>query len=132
MLNGGYRVQTVESLLVRRSLEPFPRREDRDSRNTLAAFTRLVPAQGVGRLRWKEIPCNLCAAALRDRDDCRPIGRSWIRVVDDDRAAGGEGGVDQLFLPALRLPVMPHGILADVLVSGREPVPVERRLARRR
>ena len=123
-------VELIETLLVGRFIEALPGREDRDVGNTVPPLTRSIPAKGVGCLRREEVTCNMGAVTLGYRDNCRPIRHAGIGIVDNDRTTGREGCVDQLSLASLRLPVIAHGILADVLVSPGKPFLVERRLAR--
>jgi hypothetical protein len=123
--------QVVESFGIRWRLESLLRHEDRDVRDAVATLARSIAAKRNLSLRWEEVACNVCAEASRDGDNRRAIGRPGIRVVDDHRAAGGQGLCDQLVLPALRLPVGPHGVLADKVVGRRKAVAVKRRLAGR-
>jgi len=129
LLVDGNRVELIEPLPVGRFLEPLAGREDRDSGDTVPPLARSIPAKGVGCLRREEVTCNLGAVTLGYRDNCRPIRHARIGIVDNDRTTGREGCVDQLFLASLRLPVIAHGILADVFVSPGKPFLVERRLA---
>ena len=122
-------VELIETLRIGRFLEAFAGREDRDVGNAVASLAPSIPANGVGRLRREEVTCNLGAVSSGDRNHGRPIRHAWICIVDDDGTAGREGCVDQLFLAPLRLPMIAHGILADVLVSPGKPFGVERRLA---
>lgn len=124
-------VQTVEPLLVGWFLEPLACHKDGDIGDTVAPLALPISAKGDGGLRRKKIAGNLCAVTSRYRDNGRPILHAGIGVVDDDGASGGEGGGDQLFLAPLRVPVMAHGILADMLVTAGKPFAVERRLAGR-
>jgi hypothetical protein len=122
-------VELIETLLVGRFLEALPGREDRDVGNTVAPLARSIPAKGVGCLRREEVTCKLGAVTPGYRDDCCPIRHAGIGIVDNDRTTSRKGGVNQLFLASLRLPVIAHGILADVFVSPGKPFRVERRLA---
>ncbi len=70
--------------------------------------------------------------ASRDGNDGSAIADGGIRVIHRDGAAGRERSVDQLVLAALRLTVVAHGILADVIMCAGKPLQIERRLARRR
>ena len=122
-------VEPIETLRIGRFLEALPGRKDRDGGNTVAPLARSIPAKGVGRLRREEVTCNLGAVSPGYRDNCRPIRHARICIVDNDGTAGREGCVDELLLALLRLPVIAHGILADVLVGPGKPFAVERRLA---
>jgi len=124
--------QVVESFRIGRGLESLLRHEDRDVWNTLAALARSIAPHGSGRLRQKEVACNVCAAAPRDRDDRRAVGHAGIRVVDNKGASRGQGLGNQLLLPPLRLPVVAHGVLADHVVGGGKAFAVKGRLAGRR
>ena len=122
--------QVVESLLIGRQLESLPRREDSDVGYSVPTLTGAVAPKrdrGIGR---KEVACKVSAEATRDGNDWRTIGHPRIRVVDDHRVAGGERLGDQLLLAALRLPVVPHDVLADKVVRAGKALAIERRLAR--
>jgi hypothetical protein len=66
---------------------------------------------------------------LRDSDNCRTIDDAGIGIVDDHGSPDGERRVDQLLLSTLRLAVVAHDILADVLMGRSQSFAVERRLA---
>jgi len=123
--------QVVESLGICWRLESLLRHEDRDVWNAVATLARSIAPQGDRGLRRKEVACNVCAEAPRDRDDRGAICHPGIGVVDNKRAARGEGIGDQLLLPSLRLPVVAYGVLADQVVGVGKAFAVEGRLAGR-
>ena len=118
--------QVVESFVVGRELESFPRREDRDVRNTLTTLPRAIAAKGHAGIRWKEVACHVGTEAAGDGDGWCTIGNSWIRVVHHDGSTRGKCFSDQLFLAALGLPAVPHGVLADEDVRAGKTLAIER------
>lgn len=131
LLDDGDGVQVIESFGIRRQLKPLPGGEDRDVRNAVATKTGAIAAKGNHRLGREEVTCNVCAEAPCNGDDCRAIGHARIGVIDNDRPPRREGLGNQMFLPSLRLPVVPHRILADQVVRARKVLAVESGLARR-
>ena len=123
--------QVVESLGIRWRLEPLPCHKDGNVGDAVAALTCPVATQRDLGLRREVVACNVCAEASRDRNNRRAIDRPGIRVVDNNRASGGKRRFNQLFLPVLGLPVVPHGVLADKIVSRGKAFTVEGRLAGR-
>lgn len=123
--------QVVESFGISWRLESLLCHEDCNVRDAVATLACSIAAQRHLSLRREEVACNVCAEASRDRDERRAIGHPGIRVVDDNGASGGEGLRDQLLLPPLRLPVVPHGVLADKIVGRGKTFTVESRLAGR-
>jgi len=118
--------QVLESFVVGRRLEALPCRKDRDGGDTFAPLTSAVAAKGNTGVRWKEVTSHFGIETSREGDDRRAIGNPWIRVIDDHRSAGGKSLGDQLFLPALRLPVVPHDVLADQDVRAGKAFTIER------
>jgi len=120
------REQVLESFVVGRRLEPLARRKDRHGGDTFAPLTSAVAAKGNTGVRRKEVTSHFGIETSRDGDDRRTIGNPWIRVIDDHRSARRKSLGDQLFLPALRLPVVPHHVLADQDVRGGKAFTIER------
>lgn len=132
LLFDGDSEQVVESFGISWGLEPLLRHEDSDIRDAVATLACSIAAKRDLSLRREEVTCNVCAEASRDRNNRRAIGHPGVRVVDDNGAASGEGLCDQPLLQALRLPVVPHGVLADKVVGRGKAFAVEGRLAGRR
>ena len=124
--------ESIEPFVIGGHLEPLPRRKDGNRGNPGAPFACAVAAQRVTRVCRKEVACNLRAAATANRDDSRAFRHRRIGVVDDHRPAGSEARVDQVFLAALGLAVVAHGVFADQVVRRRKTFTIERALAGRR
>jgi hypothetical protein len=120
----------VEPLRGLGRLEPFPDGEHGDVGHARWRLARPVAPQRVRGVGIEEVGDCRDAVLPRHAQDGRAIGTARVGVVDHHRPAGGEVGSHQLLLALLRSSGMPHEILADVRVCGREALLVETRLAR--
>ena len=126
LLVDSHDVQMIESFVISRQLEPLPRRKNGDVGDAVAPLTHTIASKGNRRLRREKIACNVCAETSRDGDDGRTIGSARIGIVHDDRSSGCKCLRNQLILSALRLPVVPNGVLADKVVRAGKAVAIER------
>ena len=69
VLVDGDDVEIIEPLIEGGCLEPLARREDGDIRHPGTSFAHTIAAQGVTRIRRKEVTCNVRAVATGAGDD---------------------------------------------------------------